>query len=176
MHIHIEPLSKQTLPQTSALADHIFEGEFPKPSHGFAASLGQGLSGKICRKVATLLGHRDIQYWVARDERGNVLGVTGLYSERKDQKRAKLVGWHCVAEEARGQGIGEQLLDHVIAEARNAGAHVLRLYTSTHGSEAAAQPLYEKKGLKVVEEGPVVREGQEQYRYLYRELLLTPAS
>lgn len=158
------------------LADRVFEGELPKPSHGFAASLAHGVLGKVYRKAATLLGYRNIRYWVARDERGKVLGITGLYSERKDQKKAKWLGWHCVAPEARGQGVGEQLLNRAIAEARQAGAEVLRLYTSTHGNEAAAQLLYKKKGLKVVKEGPVVREGQEQYRYLYRELLLTSPS
>ncbi len=172
VEIRIVPLTKEILRSASTVADRVFQGEFPKPSHGLAASLEAGLTGKIVRRVATLLGYRDIQYWVAVDEQENVLGLTGLYDQRKEQRKVKWVGWHCVAPEARGQGIGEKLLDHVIQEARSAGANALRLYTSTHGSEAAAQSLYEKRGLKVVEQGPEIREGQEKYRYLYRQLLL----
>jgi ribosomal protein S18 acetylase RimI-like enzyme len=47
---------------------------------------------------------------------------------------------------ARGRRIGQALIEHTVARARDAGDKLIRLYTSTDPNEAAAQHLYEKNG------------------------------
>ncbi|MHC4517723.1 MAG: GNAT family N-acetyltransferase [Planctomycetota bacterium] len=92
-----------------------------------------------------------LDLWGAIDsETGTLLGTTGLYVCTHDATEAVWLAWFCVAPEARRQGIGSQLLDFSIAQAKRTGRQYLRLYTSDRPVEAAAQILYESRGLKIV--------------------------
>jgi ribosomal protein S18 acetylase RimI-like enzyme len=55
----------------------------------------------------------------------------------------------CVAEEARGRGIGTRLLDEVDRELERRGVHDLRI--SVIAGNERAQRLYERRGLRVAE-------------------------
>jgi ribosomal protein S18 acetylase RimI-like enzyme len=55
----------------------------------------------------------------------------------------------CVAEAARGQGIGTRLLDEVDLELERRGVHDLRI--SVIAGNERAQRLYERRGLRVAE-------------------------
>jgi GNAT superfamily N-acetyltransferase len=92
-----------------------------------------------------------VSFDVYVDEANIVLGTTGLYRYRKDSAEAVWVAWFCVAPKARGRGVGQTLIDHTVATARNAGFGKIRLYTSTDPNEAIAQRLYEKNGFKEIE-------------------------
>ena len=105
--------------------------------------------------------------WAAINPGGDVCGTTGLYMYKKDEKEAVWLCWFCVDPEHRGQGIGRDLLEFSIEKAKESGKVFLRLYTSDHPSEAAAQELYEKYGLVVVKKK---KRGSDTY--LYRELKL----
>jgi len=97
--------------------------------------------------------------WVALDDDGRVLGTTGLYRYRKDAHEAVWLSWFCVAPESRRAGVGGQMLDFTIERARATGATFLRLYTSDVSNEAAAQRLYESRGLNIY---------QTRNRFFYR--------
>jgi GNAT superfamily N-acetyltransferase len=98
---------------------------------------------------------RNMRYWLAIDhETGQVIGTTGLYSYPDDPK-ALWLGWMCVDPDHRGKGIGRQLLDFSLAQAREEGATHLRLYTSNHPNEAAAQLLYESRGMTTYKTVPL---------------------
>lgn len=110
----------------------------------------------LVRLVFKLAGIEElIGYWIAttRDS-GAVMAIAGLYRYSKDADDAVWLGWFCVAPEARGSGLGSQILDYVIDRARATGKKYFRLYTSTDPNEAAAQALYEKKGFSVVRTQP----------------------
>jgi GNAT superfamily N-acetyltransferase len=165
--MRIEPLSWTNVRRAAALAGHVFQAELLSPRLDVWASL-------LLPDIAfRRLGYRNLQYWVAvTDENdGDVLGTTGLYSTRKDRYEARWLGWFCVAPQQRGQGIGGQLLDYAITEACREGAKILRVETSDDANEAAAQRLYESRGLAVTNVQPTGR----RYRKVYRELLLSPA-
>ena len=105
-------------------------------------------------------------YWVAVTEAGDVCGVTGLYEYRRDRHEAVWMAWFCVDPERRGQGIGRQLIEHAIGQARAQGYRYFRLHTSAHPNEAAAQGLYEAYGFRLIgEDGLFVKT-------LIRELVL----
>ena len=170
--MHLEELSERTLQEASAIADGEFPDEHVLPSESFAASLGEK-KREYLKKVAEMGTHiTDFKYWVAVDDDGKVLGTTGLYSIEGDGDEARWLGWYCVSPAARGQGVGSALLDFSIQQTREQGKRILRLYTSNHPDEAAAQDLFEKKGLKVVKEQDVEDE-YEGYRRRIREIVLS---
>lgn len=103
------------------------------------------------RFLMFLAGIRDmVAFDIYVDESNIVRGTTGLYRYVRDAEEAVWVAWFCVDSKARGQGIGQALIDYTVAKARNAGFDRIRLYTSTDPNESAAQRLYEKNGFKEV--------------------------
>lgn len=108
-----------------------------------------------------------INIWAAVKNGGKVCGTTGLYLDKKDEHEAVWLSWFCVDPVQRRQGIGKMLIEFSIEKAKESGKDYLRLYTSDHSSEAAAQGLYEKYGLVVFR-----KEKYESDTYLYRELNL----
>jgi GNAT superfamily N-acetyltransferase len=88
--------------------------------------------------------------WVALDTDNRVIGTVGVYTYRKDEKESCWISWFCVHPNFRGRGIGKKLLQFAIQIARQAGKKYLRLYTSTHPSEANAHALYEKCGFRII--------------------------
>lgn len=103
------------------------------------------------RLLMLLAGVKDVvAFDVYVDEAELVLGTTGLYRYKKDFDTAVWLAWFCVDPRARGRGIGQALLDHSVARARDAGFGLMRLYTSTDPNEASAQRLYERNGFMEV--------------------------
>ena len=105
--------------------------------------------------------------WAAINSGGKVCGTTGLYVYKKDEHEAVWLSWFCVDPEQRGHGIGKKLIEFSIEKARECGKGFLRLYTTDHPSEAAAQGLYEKYGFVIFKKK---KHGSDTY--LYRELNL----
>lgn len=105
----------------------------------------------IGRVLMFLAGVNDkIAFDVYVDEVDVVLGTTGLYRYKKDSDEGVWLAWFCVDPRARGRGIGQALLEHSIARARDARFDLMRLYTSTDPNEASAQRLYERNGFMEV--------------------------
>jgi GNAT superfamily N-acetyltransferase len=168
--VRIIPMTAENLPAAiEAGKDGFRYGMgFLNPATDFKAAL----SPMVTKMHA---GQREInaRYFLAVDKENRVLGTTGLYQTAKDQGEALWLGWMSVRPAYRGKGIGQKLLDFSIDEAKKSNADYLRLYTSTYKGEAAAQPLYERVGLKVVgemkHELPVPG-----LKYLFREMPLKP--
>lgn len=140
----IKPLDPSTSAAAKALIRRIFTDE------SMLDRLNIAFLGTPLQAVSRLYGVEDQRVWVAVLPDGDVAGTTGLYAVAGDAD-ALWLGWFCVANAARGRGIGAALLDHSIALARASGRPLLRLSTSTDPSERAAQALYESRGLKIVE-------------------------
>lgn len=170
--VRIVPLSAENLPGAiEAGKDGFRYGMgFLNPAADFKASLNPA-----ARKFLSSAPHQEMnsRYFVAVDSENRVLGTTGLYQTSKDQADALWLGWMSVRPAYRGKGVGQKLLDFSIDEAKRQDATYLRLFTSTYKGERAAQPLYERAGLKVVgeESHPLPLPG---LKYLFRELQLKP--
>lgn len=146
----IEKLGRKTLRAATQLVLSAFpdEGEDENP----AAELAASLDPKKFQGFLKGFGISDLIYWVAM-EANDVVGIIGLYTDN-DAEEAVWLGWFCVSPRFRGKGIGSQLLELAIEEAKSRGKKFLRLYTSTSPLERAAHRLYEAYGFKLIKREP----------------------
>lgn len=147
----IVPLSRENLPGAIKSVNESFRHGWPylRPAKDLRASL----EATGCpRAVAS--GELNAKYWVAVDKQNRVLGTTGLYEISDDAVEAGWVGWLGVGNAYRGHGVGRALVNHTIDVARAEGKDFLRLYTSNHSAEVAAQSLYDSVGLKIYRTEP----------------------
>lgn len=94
------------------------------------------------------------KYWVATDEDGNVVGGAGIGNMDGTAKICELQKMYCLPE-ARGSGISHELMETVLAYAREFYA---KCYLETLENMTAAQRFYEKYGFRRIE-APVVQTG-----------------
>ncbi|MBD2179364.1 GNAT family N-acetyltransferase [Pseudanabaena sp. FACHB-1998] len=167
--MQIQALSRSTLSSAIELANLVFPYQkvLERADLAFKLSLTSGWTSKLILQLVSIAEPR---YWVALNEDGDVTGVTGLYKYLKDKDDSLWLGWTCVSPLARGKGIGGQLVDFAITKARSEGKKFLKLYTSNHPNESAAQHLYERRGLQIVGEGEL--QGS-SFKRIYRQLDLT---
>lgn len=159
----IEPLSRENIKEATTLAHEVFPssvGDKDDPDISYKASL----EPERYRSFLERWDLKTLEYWVVRED-GALVAGTGLYG-RNGEPDVAWLGWYFVAPAARGKGIGRELLEWSIAEARRRGFKRMKLYTSTDPNEAAAQVLYEKLGFKLVGEDEADENG---IKVLYRE-------
>ena len=147
--MRITPCTTALAGQAESLIRTVFPSMSPFERMSLVAIMHPlGLSGRMVMFLGQIKGV--IAFDVMVDDFDRVLGTTGLYSLRRGSDVAAWVAWFCVDPAARGQGIGQALLDHTVALGRAAALRKLRLYTSTDPNEVAAQVLYEKNGFAEV--------------------------
>lgn len=76
---------------------------------------------------------------------GNVVGVSGIISDRLSQ-RVDWLGWTYVNAKHRGQGIGSQLLRYVENEVFSRRGKILFITTSSHPAYVPALRFYQAHG------------------------------
>ncbi len=150
MDYRIVPVGHSNISKARALVNMVFPHQ--SPAERISLRL-YALKGRWAyRFLSWVLGADLLAFWIAVDESGEALGISGLYRLRKDRHEAVWLGWYAVHPSARGKGVGGALLRYAVQAARDTGAAYLRLYTSDsrliEGSEDA-QGVYEKYGLKV---------------------------
>lgn len=164
----IQPLSEKNIEKAIASANRSFPGEVDSdvsPEKAFWASLDKDKFEDFWQK-RKLTG---LKYFVGIDEEtGEVIGVSGLYGKSEDSE-AVWLAWFFVDPQYRGEGYGRELLGFAIDMARKDGYSLLRLYTSTDPEESAAQNLYEKVGLKIIDESRLPIEIAEEVKKLVPE-------
>lgn len=145
----IVPCSNETMAQAEALVHSVFPWMTPLERMSFVTiKRPDSFLGRLIRRVAGVKSL--VAFDAYLDDKNSVRGTTGLYCYEKDAHEAVWVAWFCVDPAARGQGIGQALIDHTVKRARKAGFNKVRLYTSSDPNEEAAQRLYEKNGFKEV--------------------------
>lgn len=141
----IVPCSDSLMPQAESLIRSVFRSMSPFERLSFIVIRSpESITGRLLMFLGGV--KEKVAFDVYVDEEGNVLGTTGLYCYNRDFDEAVWVGWFCVDPRARGRRIGQALIEHTVARARDAGYQLIRLYTSTDPNEAAAQHFYEKNG------------------------------
>jgi GNAT superfamily N-acetyltransferase len=165
--IKIKKLTEKYLAEASMLANSIFKDEPILPGVAFEASLDKKKFDKLNEGSVDKI--YSLEYFVAIDESGRVLGTTGLYAMEKDKGNTYWLGWYCVGSKYRGRGVGGKLLDYTIKEAKKRGKRILRLYTSPSDDEKTAQIIYDSRGFKTT--GTERKEGS-KYEIIYKELSL----
>ena len=116
---------------------------------GFDGTFGPLVAGII----AEFIDHHDPKReaaWIA-EQRGKRIGsIFCTHGKSADRARLRLF---LIVPEARGQGLGHQLLDTCMAFAKGAGYRHMELWT--HESHRAACALYQKFGWQLVDSHPV---------------------
>jgi GNAT superfamily N-acetyltransferase len=126
------------------LARGIFPHEATEVSRAFIASLMPKPLLPIASGAFSAVRLKSLDYFLALDGTGKVVGVTGLYCV--EDRQEVWVGWYGVAPSERGRGYGKGLLNWTIQTAERSGFHILRLWTLTSGDHARANALYAKRG------------------------------
>jgi len=167
--VRIERLERNRLREARKLVWRCFPWQTPLERLSFWAIANR--HSPIMRRMMAWVGMAGfLDFWGAIDpQTGALLGITGLYQYTRDATEAVWLAWFCVDPEVRRRGIGSRLLDFSIEQAKRTGRKYLRLYTSDMSNEAAAQILYESRGLEIV-----ARKWRLFYTVIYRELRLDP--
>ena len=159
----IVPLSKETLQSAMKLVDICFPVKMEHENTDLLqASLGM--------KDISLVDKNGvyIKYWVVLKGK-DVIGLVGLFGERRKVKKEYWLDYFCVHPSMRGKGIGTKLLNFAILKARKEDKKYLKLYTAEGLDEAAAQHLYEEKGFEVTKKR---RDKNFPYMLIYYRLFL----
>ena len=169
--ISIVPLTEERLSEAIALVTEVFppEYEFEPADEELAASLDPETHQDFLSRT----GFRPtLQYWVAL-EAAAIIGVVGLNEYKKDPDEIVWLGWFCVNERAKRQGVGTKLLRFVIEEAKMRGKKTFRLYSSTDPDELYSHGFFKKFGFRLIHKEPFP--GLEELDKLTFELNLTKA-
>ena len=86
--------------------------------------------------------HDNIKYYIAYNDKEEIVGITGLYNYDNDNA---WLGWFGILKEKRNKNYGTQLLLKTMDLAKEKGFKYLRLYTDKKDN-AKAVKLYEKMG------------------------------
>lgn len=79
---------------------------------------------------------------------GKTIGTIGLYHLSHEPLDVLWLGWFCVDAHYRGLGYGIEAMTLVKGVACQKNAKILKLYTSNHPEEVAAQAFYERFGFE----------------------------
>jgi GNAT superfamily N-acetyltransferase len=142
----IVPLSKDRMDDAIRLIKAVFpyQQDQKKAKWNFIDSLGHCTTDK--------------EYWVAVTAEGDIIGITALYKDRKDNDEVWL-GWFGVHPNHRRHGLGSRLLRFAISKAEERGYSRLKLYSSFDENERGAHNLYRKNAfieIKSDEENDVI--------------------
>ena len=108
----IEPLSKKTLNDAIKLIIDLFgskPSDFDSPEKWMPASIAKKKDEKLYASTNCTY----VKYYVAIVN-GKVIGTTGIYTQKDDEKDSAWIAWYCVNPIYRGKGYGSKLLDFTI--------------------------------------------------------------
>ena len=141
--VKIIPLTKELLKKTIRVVDSVFYYEDELPNIAFKASIDAVVFKKYIKENKNI---KQLEYFIAVNNKDEVLGTTGLYTEYSDDRDTCWLGWYSVDKKHRCQGIGKKLLKYSITLAKKRSKKYIDVYTSTHPEEKVAQIVYEKYG------------------------------
>jgi len=137
--MNLEPLSTDTLAATRQVAAELFPWE-----HEHQEALPASLDPMTHVGFYRSRDLESVRCWTAM-EAGSVRGMATLYGYQA-RKEELWLAWFGLKSVQRGSGCGKKFLDWIVAQARDEGRKVLRLWTTDESEYAAAVRLYQKHG------------------------------
>lgn len=139
--MNLEPLTVETLRATQLIANELFPWE-----HEHQEALCASLAPERHVDFYISRGLDSMRCWTA-NKGGVVGGMAMLYGYRAQMDEAWLA-WFGLRSAFRGCGAGRDLLDGIIARAKEEGRHVLRLWTTDEAEYASAVKMYTRRGFR----------------------------
>lgn len=139
------PVTQESFDETLKLLNKVFKTftEEENPFVWYKVSLDPGKHADFMKTK----GVRDVRYFSVIDKANKkVIGATGLYHLLRETPETVWLGFYCLDEKYRGQGIGKKILEWTVDKARNEGNTLLKLYTSPNEELEKAQEIYKKFG------------------------------
>lgn len=140
----IIPLSNSNIEEATTLTLKCFPWVQPDfddyPPEVFKASLEPNKYKDVFKR----LKESDYEYYVLKNK-NKIIGVTGLYTIKKDKREANWLGWTCINCKYQGKGIGKKLVEFIINKSKKKNKKYLRVYTNID-----KVGFYEKLGFKKI--------------------------
>jgi ribosomal protein S18 acetylase RimI-like enzyme len=136
----IESLSKSNLKSALQLRNTIFQDLSKCDKETLEASLD--INNEKYKNCLSKNQISYLEYFVMQEPKTRqVIGLTGLYVENDNNEC--WLGWFCVDENYRNNGLGQKLLDFSISRAKELKKKILKLYTYNSEEYKSAIKLYE---------------------------------
>ena len=136
----IESLSKSNLKSALRLRNTIFQDLSKCDKETLEASLD--INNEKYKNCLSKNQISYLEYFVMLEPKTRqVIGLTGLYVENDNNEC--WLGWFCVDENYRNNGLGQKLLDFSISRAKELKKKILKLYTYNSEEYKSAIKLYE---------------------------------
>ncbi len=163
------PLDSSNLDSTIALLLQVFPYDVEQPDFP-TIELPSSLNSQDHQAYFQKQHLKMLTNFVLLSDENRLIGTTGLYAYQNEPAEVGWLGWFCIDPGWRGQGLGKYLLSWTIEKARQAGFQKLRLYTSDHQNEVAAQHLYERLGFITNRIEPHLNRGRTVYIFKEKNL------
>jgi len=115
------------------------------PKENGALNLRASADKSLIEKVYGKDFRESVDFWICKDEEGNVVGITGIYSYFEYPEDA-WCGWYGILPSQQGKGYGKKLFLWTMEKAKEMGFKNFRLYTDLIDN-AMAVNLYRKVGM-----------------------------
>lgn len=116
---------------------------FPKESG--ALNIKASVDKKFIEEVYGSNFRKSVDFWLCRDEKNDVVGITGIYTYFEYPDDA-WCAWYGVLPESQGRGYGKKILLWTMEKAKEMGYKNFRLYTDLIDNHIAVG-LYRKVGM-----------------------------
>lgn len=137
--IHFEKVTKDNLRFAIETQNAIF------PKDNGALNLKFSVDKSLMKQFYDKSYREDLDFWICKNEEGDILGITGIYSYYEYPDDA-WCGWYGVLPEHQGQGYGKKILLWTMEKAKEMGFKNFRLYTDLIDNNIAVK-LYKKVGM-----------------------------
>ncbi len=136
----IEEVTSDNRKKVIQFANRAFIWEFRDPGKEIANDARYMLERKLSSS----------RYWVMVNDKGKVIGVTGLCDIEGEDPRNCYLGFFILDKAYRGKGLGKQLLEFTEEQALLMGKQQMRILTSTFIPYRGGRAFYRRSGYKII--------------------------
>lgn len=145
-------ISKTMSPSDAKSADYWFK-EFLDPKH---------------YKAKKEIFH---YFWFfVAEEKSKIIGIVGLYNEKRYPKDVCWLGWFAVKPEHQGKGVGRALLGYVEKKAKTMGCRLMCIESSTTKLQRRSMKFYKSARFKTAGSIKTFYKGHGDLIYYYKKL------
>jgi GNAT superfamily N-acetyltransferase len=164
--INCEKVAPNNLELAIKTQNHIF------PNENGALNLKAAADAKFIEEVYGKNYRKSVDFWICKDEKGEAVGITGIYAYVEYPEDA-WCGWFGIVPEKQGIGYGKELFAWTIEKAKEMGFKNFRLYTDLVENDVASE-LYRKVGM--IEEEYTAEDMGEERIVIFSKSLISKKS